>query len=105
MTMRASAIWTIGLLTSASALAQESGLGCVKDTDCKGDRICIAGACQEPAGRGASPNYPPPPPPNNPPPPPEYGPPPPPPRHYRYPPPPPPRPVNYYYSPIIFDVS
>ena len=25
--------------------------GCGKDTDCKGDRICVIGACQEPPSR------------------------------------------------------
>jgi hypothetical protein len=25
--------------------------GCGKDTDCKGDRICVKGACQDPASR------------------------------------------------------
>jgi hypothetical protein len=25
--------------------------GCGKDTDCKGDRICVKGACQDPAAR------------------------------------------------------
>jgi hypothetical protein len=27
--------------------------GCMKDTDCKGDRICVAGACQDPAPAAA----------------------------------------------------
>jgi hypothetical protein len=29
------------------------GDGCSKDGDCKGDRVCVAGSCTEPAGGGA----------------------------------------------------
>jgi hypothetical protein len=38
------------LAVSASANAQEDG--CSKDTDCKGDRICVARTCVDPAVRG-----------------------------------------------------
>jgi hypothetical protein len=37
----------LALLTSMS-VGQAGGEGCSKDTDCKGDRICVAGACESP---------------------------------------------------------
>lgn len=33
---------------AASTAAVPSSAGCTKDTDCKGDRVCNAGACEEP---------------------------------------------------------
>lgn len=36
-----------------SALSQQPGAQCTKDTDCKGDRICVEGTCVEPTGNTA----------------------------------------------------
>jgi hypothetical protein len=126
--MRA-AVAAVAALASASAWAQ-SELGCNKDTDCKGDRICISGQCvapqqqeqfQPPPQQQQPPpqqyQQPPPqqyqqPPPQYQQPPPQYQPPPP---GYGQPPPPPPqpyyqpRPYRYrepgYFNPILFDFS
>lgn len=35
-------------LSTAGCFKKRLGDGCQKDTDCKGDRVCIADACQEP---------------------------------------------------------
>lgn len=34
----------------ACAQPSASATGCTKDTDCKGDRICLSGQCVSPAG-------------------------------------------------------
>lgn len=34
----------------------EPGAGCLKDTDCKGDRVCVSGSCQEPATGKSAPS-------------------------------------------------
>ena len=43
-TMRAYALFVIALFAPTRAISQ-----CTKDTDCKGDRICMNGKCVEPA--------------------------------------------------------
>jgi hypothetical protein len=120
--MRA-AVAAVAALASASAWAQ-SELGCNKDTDCKGDRICVSGQCVAPGGQQQfepppQQQQPPPqqyqqPPPQYQQPPPGYGQPPPPPGYGQPPPPPPPpyyqpRPYRYrepgYYNPILYDFS
>jgi hypothetical protein len=35
--------------SALTLLGATDGPGCSKDTDCKGDRICVVGACQSPA--------------------------------------------------------
>ena len=37
--------------TGCSTSSSRSPAGCVKDTDCKGARICVFGACVDPAGQ------------------------------------------------------
>jgi hypothetical protein len=69
--------------------------GCEKDTDCKGDRICTAGICQDPAAAPAQPAPPYAPAPQYAPPPPQYAPPP-------YPPPAYPPPPPYYPPPRVY---
>ena len=39
---------------TATACAEKTAPGCSKDTDCKGDRICVRGECAE-RGAGATP--------------------------------------------------
>ncbi len=47
--------WLLSLCVSAVALtAQQAFAGCSKDTDCKGDRICVAGACTTPNAQPAA---------------------------------------------------
>lgn len=41
------------LLASVVFTAQRAWAGCTKDTDCKGDRICVAGACTAPTSPAA----------------------------------------------------
>jgi hypothetical protein len=46
-------------LTAARGEAtSKSGPGCSKDTDCKGDRVCVQGQCADPAVKAASPSPP-----------------------------------------------
>jgi hypothetical protein len=42
-----------GLLGSCTPIG--GGGGCAKDSDCKGDRVCVAGACVDPGGGGPAP--------------------------------------------------
>jgi hypothetical protein len=37
----------------ANDVSHPPGVGCVKDTDCKGDRVCANGMCVDPSGGGA----------------------------------------------------
>lgn len=47
------------MMTPVAAQAQQAG-GCQTDVQCKGDRICVRGACQDPGGPSpASPDSPP----------------------------------------------
>lgn len=114
MSLRASLV-TLAFGLSVPALADDL-YGCQKDTDCKGDRICMQNQCVTPPDRQVPPppayQQPPPqqqyqqPPPQYPQqPPPQYQQPPP--RYYRPPPryyAPPPAPV-YYETPLIFGYS
>ena len=46
--------WGIGLVAILAAWSSRPAVaGCEKDTDCKGDRICEAGACVDPAAAPA----------------------------------------------------
>jgi hypothetical protein len=50
----------IPLVAAASALtARDAVAECTKDIECKGDRICVAGACTAPSAEGAAPVPPP----------------------------------------------
>ena len=40
---------------SSSSPGRTSGAGCSKDTDCKGDRVCVRGQCADPPVRPATP--------------------------------------------------
>ena len=42
---------TVSLLLVVVSISDPSSPGCAKDTDCKGDRICVAGQCQAPQGQ------------------------------------------------------
>jgi hypothetical protein len=44
----AAAAWSCALLGAQTARAQEEEVGCTRDVDCKGERICEAGACVYP---------------------------------------------------------
>jgi hypothetical protein len=43
------------LVASARAVANVAQADCTKDTDCKGDRVCINGACVDPSSPGLPP--------------------------------------------------
>lgn len=51
LSMAASLAGCCGMLSSGD----DDGGGCQKDSDCKGDRVCVNGACQDPAGAAAQP--------------------------------------------------
>lgn len=42
-----------GLVAGTFLGAEQAWAGCSKDTDCKGDRICVEGACTSPGGGGS----------------------------------------------------
>jgi hypothetical protein len=42
---------TSTLAAPTPTAATPSGTGCSKDTDCKGDRVCVQGQCADPAAR------------------------------------------------------
>jgi hypothetical protein len=49
------AVWLgASLAVATTACTRHSGRGCEKDTDCKGDRVCVSGACQGPVPPSAS---------------------------------------------------
>ena len=50
MTRAATTCWGAAFLLSTLGVALQAHAQCVADTDCKGDRRCVAGACQD---RGA----------------------------------------------------
>jgi len=45
-------------LTTSTWIGQAASGGCEKDTDCKGDRICVAGQCQAPTRDAPAPSGP-----------------------------------------------
>lgn len=52
--MHAKRVWPLAAIAVLGACTQAATDRCVKDTDCKGDRICIGGECVSPAAGGGA---------------------------------------------------